>query len=319
MLKYLIIQLDDTSVSFCHYSNNRKIYRLIPLEKLEAAVLWAMKENLTIQVVYPEYEIPEEYHDVLSRMDHADIVPYTCKDNTLLESADVVVFGSWQSLAGYELKRDKAYVVRTAMVDLIANESVLYKALVACDRLNVVITDVQNFKDENITDYQVFLTRIAGKVKEEYAAGHAVQLNLLTDRMLLDGMNNCNAGVESVTLAPDGCFYICPAFYSEPDEAYGSVGTVEAGLDIKNPQLYRIDHAPICRRCDAWHCRRCVWLNRKATLEVNTPGHEQCVMAHVERNASRDLLAQIRAIGPFMPEKDIPEIMYLDPFDVIEK
>ena len=106
---------------------------------------------------------------------------------------------------------------------------------------------------------------------------------------------------------------MCPAFYLEAD-GY-SVGDLENGPDIKNPQLYQLDHAPICRKCDAFHCRRCAWLNRKTTLEVNTPSHEQCVVAHLERNASRELLASIRTLGVFLPDNEIPEIDYLDPFD----
>lgn len=53
------------------------------------------------------------------------------------------------------------------------------------------------------------------------------------------------------------------------------------------------------------------------TLEVNTPSHEQCVIAHIERNASKKLLAQIRSSGEFMPSKNIPSIEYLDPFEII--
>ena len=132
--------------------------------------------------------------------------------------------------------------------------------------------------------------------------------------LMLKQMNNCGAGDTTITLAPNGKFYICPAFYYE-DEA-DSIGDLENGLDIKNKQLYRLDHAPICRHCDAWQCKRCIWLNRKTTLEVNTPSHEQCMLAHLERNASRDLLNDIRKHGTFLPEQEeIKEIDYLDPFD----
>ena len=118
-------------------------------------------------------------------------------------------------------------------------------------------------------------------------------------------MNNCNAGWESITLAPDGKFYICPAFYQDN---LGDVGDLKNGINIPNPQLYRLDHAPICSHCDAYQCRRCIWLNLKTTLEVNTPSHEQCVVSHLERNASR-----------IINSENIPEINYLDPFDIIEK
>ena len=87
-------------------------------------------------------------------------------------------------------------------------------------------------------------------------------------------------------------------------------------MDVKNPQLYKLSHAPICRNCDAYQCKRCVWLNRRTTYDINTPSHEQCVVSHLERNESRELLTNIRKNGIFLPGKEIKEINYLDPFDV---
>ena len=131
---------------------------------------------------------------------------------------------------------------------------------------------------------------------------------------MLTKPNHCNAGIENTTLAPNGKFYVCPAFYySNPGD---SVGDLLNGLDIKNQQLYKLDHAPLCRHCDAYHCRRCVWLNHKTTYEINTPSHEQCVVAHTERNMARKLLAAIREKAEFMPEVEIKEINYTDPFEV---
>ncbi len=144
-----------------------------------------------------------------------------------------------------------------------------------------------------------------------------MQLNLLTDRLMLTEMNNCNAGWESITIASDGKFYICPAFYYENRDL--SVGSVAEVLDIKNPQLYHLDHAPICRICDAWHCRRCVWLNWRTTLEVNTPSHEQCVIAHIERNAAARMLTSMKkeSLGFEVPAQNLDETTVLDPIDKI--
>ena len=41
--------------------------------------------------------------------------------------------------------------------------------------------------------------------------------------------------------------------------------------------------------------------------------------AHLERNASRDLLQEIRKSGRFLQGREIMEIDYLDPFDVRKK
>lgn len=318
MLQYLIIHLDDTSVSYCHYDNYKKERNLISLDDLKAGILFAMKENLMIQMVYPDYQLPKEYEATIETIDHVKIKSISQSIN-----ANVVVIDSWNNLESLKTKKEIAYVLRTDKASFFENYAKLLPVLDEVSRLNVVIKDIESFTDDDFAKYKTILGEMASKVKDCYENNHAVQLNLLTDRMMLDKMNNCNAGWESITLAPNGRFYVCPAFYlADDNEDFGlgkakySVGDLKNGLDIKNPQLYRLDHAPLCRKCDAYQCRRCVWLNRKTTYEVNTPSHEQCVMAHIERNASRDLLASIRTLGTFLPDKEIKEIDYLDPFEV---
>ena len=321
MLQYLIIHLDDTSVSYCHYDNFKKECNLISLDDLKAGILFAMKENLMIQMVYPDYQLPEEYEATIETIDHVKIKPIS-----LSTDANVVIIDSWNDLDSLKNDKEIAYVLRADKTSFFENYVKILPVLDEVSRLNVVIKDIESFTNDDFAKYKTILGEFASKVKDCYKNNHAVQLNLLTDRMMLDKMNNCNAGWESITLAPDGRFYVCPAFYlADDNEDFGigkakfSVGDLESGLDIKNPQLYRLDHAPLCRKCDAYQCRRCVWLNRKTTYEVNTPSHEQCVVAHIERNASRDLLASIRTIGTFLPDKEIKEIDYLDPFDVKEE
>lgn len=327
MLQYLIIQLDDTATSYCHYENGKTEQRLIAPDDLKAGILFAMKENLMIQFVYPDYELPQEYKDIIDSIDHSDIVSSSCEDTNLREKADVVVFNGWEMIGRYVLRDDMVCVLRTTKTELLEKYQSLFPVLAAVTRLNVVITDMDTFVEEDFEAYGKVLASLSEEIEKLYAAGRSPQCNLLTDRMMLDKMNNCNAGWENVTLAPDGRFYVCPAFYLAGDEeefglgkAKYAVGDLLSGPDIRNPQLYRLDHALLCRNCDAYQCRRCVWLNRKTTLEVNTPGHEQCVVAHLERNASRELLANIRRHGSFLPEKnEIKEIDYLDPFDVREQ
>ncbi len=314
MIQYLVVLLDDTSVSFCHYRNDRKERRLMPLETLKNGIRYAMKENLNIQFVYPDYPLPKEYLEAIDCIDHTDI-----KSATLGEKADVVVMDGTGQVDG---KQGISYVLRLSRQELFERVTEVCVLLYKVERLNVVITDVESFTDADFERYSNVLQTLSEEVEKVYVAGKNVQLNLLTDRMMLDKMNNCGAGETSVTLAPDGKFYICPAFYLTEDEdrigaLHTSIGDLQHGLDIKNPQLYRLDHAPLCRHCDAYQCKRCIWLNRKTTFEVNTPSHEQCVVAHLERNASRGLLNAIRTHGTFLPDKEeIKEISYLDPFDV---
>ena len=314
MIEYLIIQLDDTSTSYCHYENPKRKENLIGLDTLKSGILFAMKENLMIQFVYPDYELPSEYKEAIESIDHSKIISSLCEDESLRDEADVIVYHDWTGLSFRKFEAGKSYVLRTSKADLFERYLFIKDVLPKVSRLNVVITDIDTFKEEDFGRYKQILETLSGCLEKLYVDGKSPQLNLLTDRMMLKEMNNCGAGDTNITLAPNGKFYVCPAFYYE-DEA-NSVGDLEHGLDIKNKQLYRLDHAPICRHCDAWQCKRCIWLNRKTTLEVNTPSHEQCVVAHLERNASRELLARIRKHGTFLPEQEeIKEIDYLDPFD----
>lgn len=314
MLKYLIVQLDDSSVSFCHYDNDRIRPRLISIDTLKEAIFWSMKENLTLQFIYPDYEIPEEYKTEIAKTFHADIVSSTCKDEDLRNVADVVVFNSFSSIKSFPFTKNQSYVFRSPLAELIDNAHLLNPILSNTDRINIVLTDITSFNKDDESKYTDYLNLLSDKIADEYRSGHSIQVNLLTDRLLLDGMNNCNAGDESITLCPDGNFYICPAFYSDEDKRY-MVGNVKDGLNIKNNQLYKLDHAPICKICDAYQCRRCVWLNSTTTHEINTPSREQCVVAHLERNASSRLLAKIRETGQFLPDKNIEELAYLDPLE----
>ena len=317
MLQYLIILLDETSTSYCYYDNPRAEKKLIPLEVLKSGIRFGMIENLMIQFVYPNYELPEEYKEAIESIDHSKIVPALCEDNLLAEEADVIILHDWSGISYGKTFANKSYVLRTTKTALFERYLLLKDFLSKVARLNIVITDIQTFDDEDFDKYKLVLNALSEHIEKLYVDGKASQLNLLTDRMMLKEMNNCGAGDTNITLAPNGKFYICPAFYIENKE--DCIGDIEHGLDIKNGQLYKLKFSPICSHCDAYQCKRCIWLNRKTTLEVNTPSHEQCVVAHMERNASRQLLENIRKHGMFLPEIEIKEVDYLDPFDKREE
>lgn len=304
MLQYLVILLDDAAVSYCHYPTPNAGKHSIPLNVLHKGIRFAMTENLMIQFVYPEGELPEDVRKEVETIDHSKIMPVT---SPYVAEADVLVCDGWDALPQ---KVDVSLVLKTAFADFLKCYEELYVLLAEAPRLNVVFTDTEKFTDADIPAYKAALSSLAGKLERLYVAGKSPQLNLLTDRMMLKEMNNCGAGDTNITLAPDGKFYLCPSLST-------TVGDLDAGLRIPNQQLYKFDHAPLCRKCDSYQCKRCVWLNERLTLEVNTPSRQQCVMAHLERNTARELLNNIRRHGMFLPEMpEIKEIDYLDPFAV---
>ena len=309
MLQYIVIMLGKQSVSFCYHAQHTDTdVDLIPLETLKSAIIFAMKENLNIQFVYPPYELPEEYLTAIDTIDHSNIMP-----QGLLGFSDVVVLNGINDA----VEEGKTVVLRLTLKELEDSVDTVKSLLSKVPRVNIMLTDITQFKEHDFDQYQAILDVLVTEMATLYFQGSVVQLNVLTDRLLLDKMNNCGAGDTSVTLAPNGRFYVCPAFYYDAPES--DIGNLSDGLHVRNPQLYKLDHAPLCRWCDAYQCRRCVWLNYKQTMDVNTPSHEQCVVAHIERNATRKLLGLLQERGMATNLADIKEIDYLDPINIFEQ
>lgn len=324
MLQYLIILLDDTSVAYCHAENPTDARRLIPLDTLQKAIRYAMRENLAVQFVLPEYELPSMYYELMNSIDHVIIRSVNgVSVTTKYPAREITVANSINQLP---LDEDTSYVLRMPIREAIEYRQEIASVLGHVHRLNLCYTDIDTFTDADISDYQTALSLWKERLISCINQGVNVQLNVLTDRLYYSEMNNCEAGIKNITIAPNGFFYLCPAFYyeelkgsdnkmnhSHPQQEF-NVGSLEQGLQIQNRQLLQLDHAPICRICDAFHCHRCVWLNQKQTYETNTPGHEQCLVAHIERNATRDLFLELQHMG-ITSVAGIPEINYLDPFE----
>lgn len=312
-LQYLVVLLDDTSMAYCHAENSLKERCLMPLDTLRKAILFGMKQNLMIQFVYPNYELPTEYNELIETIDHVKI------------GREVKIFNS----VPQRIEGDNV-VLRLSVAEFVDRQYDIATLLLQAKRLNICLTDIENFKDEQIEDYKRALATLNAVLLNLYKSAKQPQFNLITDRLQLTEMHNCEAGVGNITIAPNGKFYLCPAFYYDEQlgisnrmnhktkDASRSVGDLEQGIDIPNKQLLQLDHAPLCRICDAYHCNRCIWLNQKLTWDNNTPSHQQCVISHLERNASRDLQIKMQEIG-YRFENEIKEINYLDPFDVKEE
>lgn len=312
-MQYLVILLDDTSEAYCHADNPLKERRLMPLDTLRKAILFGMKQNLMIQYIYPDYDLPEEYNALIESIDHVKI------------GRDVRVYnGVSASVAG------KNVVLRLTIGEFIAGQYDIAALLPQVERLNICLTDIAAFRDEQAEGYKKALETLNAVLVNLYKKENPTQVNMLTDRLVLTEMHNCEAGIGNITVAPNGKFYLCPAFYYDEQmgvsnrmnhstkDASRSVGDLDNGLQIPNKQLLELDHAPLCRKCDAYHCHRCIWLNDRLTMDANTPSHQQCVLAHLERNAGRELQQMLAAQG-LHTGNEIPERDYLDPFDVREE
>lgn len=308
MLQYLVILLDDTSIAFCHASNPLHTKNLINKDILRKAVVFGMKNNLMIQYVLPTYDLPQEYYNIMESIDNIKI------------GKDVQIYDFIPQNAN-----GGTIVLRIEIEEFINNSAAVSNLVKQVGRITISFTNIDEFRDDLIPYYNNALDSIHTELISGLSNGKLTQINILTDRLKMQNMSNCGAGVSNITIAPNGKFYLCPAFYY--DERNGldtnmnhkkcvtdrSIGDLSTGINIINKYLLTLDHSPLCKLCDAYHCNRCIWLNQRLTLEINTPSHQQCIMSHIERNSSMRLSRKLRDLGYEVNE--ICEIDYLDPFN----
>ena len=275
----VVVLLSSYSTAFCVSDNSFQKEQLMPLATLQHIVETAKQEHLKLEFVFPEKELPCEYIELINSIEHLKITPAASKS-----VGDAIVLNGWNHHSVSSLE-NAFCILRTTLAAFYNSVLELEPILKTADRLNLVFTDEEKFCKEDENPYRDALNQLSLLVLHQWRNGHKIHVNIITVRLQLSEMNNCNAGWKSVTLAPNGKYYICPDFFYADEE--DSCGDLVNGLDIKNPLLYKLNHAPLCRDCGAYHCQRCVFLNKKKTLEVNIPSYEQCAKANIELSISK--------------------------------
>ena len=259
------------------------------------------------QFVLPIETLPDEYYEI---MDEVEGVYYTPITNPEFKV---------QGCVKLELDKNNPSTKKIILFPLSLkasfdnSEDNVKKLIKSGYQISIILKDIETASASDLERYSEFLKNMVSFLTNFDFSHEESPLNIITDRIHLRTMNNCDAGVSSITFAPDCKFYLCPAFYYDGDSP---LDVDNDGLIIPNHHLLKIGNAPICSHCDAFQCHRCIYLNKKGTREVNTPTRNQCLIAHLERNASRLLASNLKWIDG---EERIPKLSYLDPFELLQR
>lgn len=316
---YLLVLLERGAVPFCLYENPYYFSSAKPdwIEPalLDAIVRHAEDTGTALMVVHGRHRPPRKLRTILERVVHAQIVPFTGHGD---RDGAIVVLESEEREHFTDLSEDwtRSLILRVERRDL-AVCSDMFEALIGrFGRLVLHPRGIEYFDADDLQVYAGELDRIGQKIRRLYEAGRQVEVNVLTDRIMLSEMRNCDAGVSHFTIAPDGGCYVCPGDIAFENGPIGRFSP-DQGLALQPPAHLDLSHAPLCMRCDAFHCKRCVHLNGRLTGEVNVPSRQQCLVAHVEREASRRLVESLATMEPFRRVRRIPELDYTDPLDAM--
>ena len=283
--KELIFILDDDYSSYCSYNNTKSVgEKYMRTDEILRGLEFAEKEFMHPIFIHSK-NIREEH-----LKDYRDI--------EITHYIPIEAFRKEMPFYDYQIIVDYSTL---NLVDMIPNQdSIIFNIeekqmnqfaraiqilLEKSDRINVNFLDLTEKFDYEIYERQ--LEKCNERLKEIYLqTGKLKEINVITDILFIKKHEGCPAGNTSIALAPDGRFYICPAFYSQKMQ---SIGNIENGVEIKNQELYTPQYMPLCNMCDAYQCENCKYLNYMNTNEINVSPSFQCKKAIVEKKAAESL------------------------------
>ena len=131
----------------------------------------------------------------------------------------------------------------------------------------------------------------------------------------MNSHDNCMAGDKTFVLSPEEKIYTCCGVYS--NEPKNNIGNIEEGITIDyDARLYKTKNSNICRLCDAFQCKDCIYVNKLYTREVNVSPSFQCRKSYIERSVSSVLLNNLKdasILHSYINEKEIKDLDFLDP------
>jgi len=304
--RHLYFILADDSVAHCAYGTRQQGNKRMSRDLLEHGLDWAARNfyrPILLQPATGPRVAVSDHYDVIHVCDaqRADILP-----------TDIPVFENEVS----ECKAsDNCILVldKTHLNELVELTTLL---LHKSNRVNLILRSIGGFTMEDIGQYEDQLHSLARHmVASSSDIGSIPEVNVLTDRLYLSQHRDCGAGVHNMALAPDGYLYACPAFYHHGLQD-GVLGALDGDLNPELLSLCNADRAPICKRCEALQCKRCLFDNLGYTLQINIPSRAQCLSALAELRVSAWLREQLLA-SRLVAEEELQafRVPFVDPYE----
>ena len=315
-ISHVFVLLSPASRSFCYYSTPTDTIgnnAFIPEPAFLEIIALADEKKIALTFVYGDTPPPFSYDQTISSSGYARIVPYRLAEKypnavTILDDKDFhcLLKDNPATLAGN-------VILRCGIDHIDKLPRIIHHLAGVVRRINCILLDYERYTEDAYTRYIGILAEIDNVLLHEYRNNNPVEISIASDLLGLTQMRDCSAGVTHLTLAPDGLFYICPAFYCDSTGNTADLSKTLSALD--NPRLLKIENAPLCVSCECYHCKRCAYLNKKMTLEINIPSKQQCVLSHCERENTLYLGQKLANEGIAAGQTEFIHNPVLDPIE----
>lgn len=308
--RHLYFILSEDSIEHCNYVSNLNSGNIMSENIIAKAFEFSEKNFFTPVILYPKNKNKVFDLDKFSKNERIEIVSANNKLSLKPPSHVIPVINNdsvYEELASYD-----NCILTVDESDILNLATQIEKLLKIMSRININLRI--SSKEFNFENYKEELQRLVKMLVDYYKEGQIKEINVITDRLFLDRMESCEFGNYNFAVSPEGKIYICPAFYFNDPHSY--IGSLDEGINI-NTHIFKLNNSPYCTRCDAYHCNRCIYLNKAFTNEFNIPSSLQCKISHLEREMSLLLLETLKAEKVDLQLANIPHLDYSDPVDII--
>jgi CXXX repeat peptide maturase len=222
--------------------------------------------------------LPQRYQRLCAGTETEVVLPSICADVPGQEESTVVLSADEGQYVAGQARTTRA-ILRIRRARLSDLSRVAIDLLVPFPDLSLRHPELLTYDDGDLAVYQRELMQVGRWLLEQGERWPRYRLDCLTDRLRGEGDGHCGAGHTKLAVGLTGQVYLCPAALRRSEPSYGHV---LAGVEIPNRQLFTKRYSTPCMECDALHCLRCVYLNKRATLEYCVPPRVACRLAHVE-------------------------------------
>ena len=303
VIRYVKILISDDITPHCSYMNTKESSEKMSKETLAEGLMYCHTNNLL-----PIFLGKMQHNLVKEKNVFYEIIDLDKENKNGCNLEDFNTDTIEILKPGYECNKGRVanYIIRKENTGQICHD--LSKFFQVKSRINLFIEDLSTWSEADVESYKYALLETRHMIIEFWAAGKKVHLNVLNEMLNSKVHGDCGAGVSTVTLAPNGKFYICPGFYFANE--YDDIGDLKNGIAESKLRLCQRKYSPQCRECEIKSCNRCLLTNKIKTREINIPNEIQCKMQIAACEASvafRDDLIKRGLADGEMPAFKVPE------------
>ena len=279
-VKYIWLLLSPDAALCCNESTQiaNAGTDLMSLELFAKVAKRATEQSWTCIVLGNRNGIPEAYQSLCDEIDAKIILPAEYKGTAPGKHTTIAFESSQMELAAKHPPIRRA-ILRVQRRHLPQLSEMVLALLHHFPDVSIRHPELLLYSDEDMATYKGQLFEIGRWLLDKKELWPRYRVNCLTDRFWMDVANECGAGVKGLAVGPTGELYLCPAAMHDGTSPCGHVlGNVE----LPNRHLLTREYSLPCGKCNALHCLRCIYLNKRGTFEFCVPPKNICWLAHFE-------------------------------------